>query len=177
MARSISGVKCEHPPPSPDFVSFVTCGAILACRDKSMCVNCSCPTLPPSNPPAFHPLRFQGDYVIRVHAWAKNLQSKPKWIVVGDGFGGQPSIPLVNFTNTWRLKGDGPRLLMTVFVNNAKTTLVPGSQITYQQLFQNVNGGGGRYNVQLVEEASDQPTMRAQIYKGFPWSLSPLNIP
>ena len=115
--------------------------------------------------------------MIRVHAWAKNTTHPPKYILVGDGFPGQPSIPLVNFTNTWVQDDDGPRQKMTTFVANAKTTLVPGLQITYQQLFQNINGGGGRYNVQLIEQGSDQPTMRAPIYKGYPWSLSPFNIP
>ena len=121
-------------------------------------------------------------YTIQVTAWAKNISGWPEYVIIGDGYAGQPSYPLVNFTGTWHYKyndeGDSVRIKMTTWINSAKTTLVPGMRISYQELFQIINGGRGRYNAQLVEVNETQPSLRGQMRKGaFPWYMSPLNIP
>ena len=115
-------------------------------------------------------------------AWAKYINGWPEYVLIGDGYAGQPSYPLVNFTGTWHYKydedGDSERIKMITWINNAKTTLVPGMKISYQQLFQIINGGRGRYHAQLVEVNETQPSMRGQMRKGaFPWYISPFNIP
>ena len=121
--------------------------------------------------------RFQHDYVIKCHAWVKNTTYPPQSIVFGDGYQGSPSDPLVSFTGRWFPDNDNERLLLNAFVPHAKKTPVPDGNITYQELFQAVNGGLGRYNAQLMEAGQDGPSMRGQLSKAFPWSISPFNFP
>ena len=90
---------------------------------------------------------------------------------------GSASFPLASFTGRWFPDNDNERLILNVYVPRAKKTLVPDSNITYQELFQAVNEGLGRYNAQLIEVGQDEPSMRGQLSRAFPWSISPFNFP